>query len=70
MSITEHHITIWFDDSYAARKWTAKCTCDWVASCRTEHEAKESAEIHRDVANSLDTKYHLMLQISTWTPNQ
>ena len=42
----EHHVTIWFDDSFAARKWTAKCTCDWVASCRDEQEAKESLGIH------------------------
>jgi len=54
--LPEHHITIWFSDSYAARKWTARCTCGWAASCQTEAEAKKSAEIHRDMRNFLDKK--------------
>ena len=54
MNLSAHELRIWFSDSYAARKWTAQCTCGWAASCQTEVEAKKSAEIHRGMRNFLD----------------
>lgn len=54
-AMSEHRVTIWFDDMYAARKWTAKCTCEWVACCRDEREAKESREIH--LTQNTTTRY-------------
>jgi hypothetical protein len=45
----EHSIELWYDPSFAARKWTVRCeTCGWVAMCESEAEAIHAREGHRE----------------------
>jgi hypothetical protein len=46
---SEHSIELWYDPSFAARKWTVRCkTCGFVACCETEQEAVHAREAHRE----------------------
>jgi hypothetical protein len=42
-----HAVQIWFEERFAARKWSAMCEgCEWVGSFQTEQEAEKARDLH------------------------
>jgi hypothetical protein len=44
----EHSIELWYDPSFAARKWTVRCSCGFVACCETEQAAIHARDGHEE----------------------